>query len=320
MFLVSLMVAVLLLVGGWYWMTQPIAPARGVHAAVPSSPERLERHVRMLAEECSPRDAWHPANMERAAAYIARELELSGASVSEQRFRAAGVSFRNVIGAFGPITVDRLVVGAHYDAAEGHAGADDNASGVAGLIELARLLRDRPLAYRVELVAFALEEAPFFGTPEMGSFVHDLVLHAAGGRVIAMISLEMIGFFSDRPGSQGFPFAALRAFYPTTGNFIVVAGRLCDARLVRRVKRSMRSGLDLPVYSINAPRSLPGLDLSDHASYWDRGDSAVMVTDSAFYRNSNYHTAADRPDTLDYSRMARVAEAVARAVVDLAST
>jgi Zn-dependent M28 family amino/carboxypeptidase len=285
-----------------------------------TDPRRLERHVRELAEECSPRDAWHPANMERAAAYIARELEPSGCAVSDQWFPAAGAKFRNVIAVFGPETRDRVVVGAHYDAAEGHPGADDNASGVAGLIELARLLQGRLFRKRVELVAFALEEAPFFGTEEMGSVVHVRSLHASGGRIAAMLSLEMIGFFSDRPGSQEFPFAALKALYPTTGNFIMVAGRFRDARLTQRIKRAMRRGSDLAVHAINAPRSLPGLDLSDNASYWDRGDPAVMVTDSAFYRNPNYHTAGDRPETLDYQRMARVVEGLARAVVDLAAS
>src|SRR6266571_8505919 len=127
----SMIVAVFLMIGGWYWLTQPIAPVRRTHdATLAASPALLERHVRMLTEECSPRDASHPANMDRAAAYIARQLEPSGAIVSEQRFPAAGATFRNVIGAFGPDTADRVVVGAHYDAAEGHAGADDNASGV----------------------------------------------------------------------------------------------------------------------------------------------------------------------------------------------
>ena len=284
-----------------------------------TDPLRLERHVRALAEECSPRDAWHPENMERAAAYIARQLEPSGAALSDQWFPAAGTTVRNVIAAFGPESSERVVVGAHYDAAEGPPGADDNASGVAGLIELARLLAGRPLARRVELVAFALEEAPFFGTEEMGSVVHARSLRASGGRVAAMISLEMIGFFSDRPKSQGFPFAALKALYPTTGNFIVVAGRFRDAGLTLRIKRAMRRNSDLAVHSINGPRSLPGLDLSDNASYWDRGDPAVMITDSAFYRNPNYHTAGDLPETLDYARMARVVEGVARAVADLAS-
>src|SRR2546422_5021394 len=119
----SMVVATLLMIGGWYWLTQPIAPVRRANdVTLAASPELLERHIRMLLEECSPRDGWHPANMDRAAAYIARQLEPSGATVSEQPFPAAGATFRNVIGAFGPDTADRVVVGAHYDAAEGHAG------------------------------------------------------------------------------------------------------------------------------------------------------------------------------------------------------
>lgn len=311
--------AVCILTTLWVIVTQPTPPAipPGSSGLILST-ERLQHHVTWLTQYCSPRDGEHPENMERAAAYIRRELEGGGAAVSDQAFPAAGATFRNVIGSFGPQTRDLVIVGAHYDAAGGFPGADDNASGVAALLEVAPLLRNRALTRRVELVAYALEEAPFFGTHQMGSVVHAARLHARGVRVRAMISLEMIGFFSDEPASQRFPFAALKAFYPGTGNFIVVAGRLRDAGLTRRVKRSMRRASDLPVYSINAPRSLPGMDLSDHASYWDRGDSAVMVTDSAFYRNPNYHTAADTPDTLDFARMTKVVEGVARAVEDLA--
>jgi Zn-dependent M28 family amino/carboxypeptidase len=159
---------------------------------------------------------------------------------------------------------------------------------------------------------------PFFGSREMGSAVHARSLSEAGARVKAMLSLEMIGYFSDAPGSQKLPFAALGLLYPRRGNFIAVVGRLSQPGLVRRVKRSMMSATDLPVRSINAPSLIPGVDLSDHASYWREGYPAVMVTDTAFYRNDWYHTERDTPDTLDYARMAEVVAGVRRAVVDLA--
>jgi Zn-dependent M28 family amino/carboxypeptidase len=258
--------------------------------------------------------------MERAAQYIRRELESGGAAVTEQPFPGAGTVVRNLIASFGPDTRERVIVGAHYDAAGGFPGADDNASSVAGLIELVPLLRSHEFRRRVELVAYAFEEAPFFATPEMGSVVHARALRAAGARVTAMLSLEMIGYYTDAPDSQKFPFRALKLIYPTRGNFVVVAGRFSDLRLVRRIRRSMKSVPGLAVESIVGPRSLPGIDLSDNASYWDVGDPAVMITDSAFYRNPNYHLPSDTPETLDYVRMARVVEGIARAVMDLADT
>jgi hypothetical protein len=160
----------------------------------------------------------------------------------------------------------------------------------------------------VELAAYALEELPVFGTREMGSAVHARSLRASGARVRGMICLEMIGFFSKDPKSQRFPIELLGLFYPRQGDFIAVVGRVLDGRLARRVKRSMRSASELPVYSINAPRSLPGVDLSDHASFWEAGYPAVMVTDTAFYRNERYHTEEDTPDTLDFVAMAKVVD------------
>jgi hypothetical protein len=133
-----------------------------------------------------------------------------------------------------------------------------------------------------------------------------------------MLCLEMIGCFSKEASSQQFPLPLLRLFYPRRGNFIAVVGRVRDGPLVRRVKGSMRAGTDLPVHSIDAPRSLPGVDLSDHSSYWDLGYPAVMITDTAFYRNEGYHTEQDTPETLDYSSLAKVVDGVARAVRDLA--
>ena len=256
--------------------------------------------------------------MSRAAAFLAEELRRSGAAVSSQAFETAGARYENVVASFGPDSRDVVVVGAHYDVAGEMPGADDNASGVAGLLELGDLLSGAKLSRRVDLVAFALEEAPYFATPGMGSEVYASALERSGRRVLAMLCLEMIGCFTDAPGSQGLPFSVLKLIYPTRGDFIAVVGSAGGAGIVRRVKRSMREASALPVRSINAPRFVHGVDLSDHSTFWKRGQPAVMITDTAFYRNPRYHTEADTPGTLDYSRMAEVVAGVRRAVRDLA--
>ncbi len=303
----------------WFWLTQPLlVPPKGTPGSPPVDPARLKLHVGKLASAFHPRDFGHPENLDRAAAYIRQELERLGGRVSDQAFSVSGRTYRNVIASFGPQTREVIVVGAHYDTHGELPGADDNASGVAGLLELAQLLQPSELPLRVELVAYTLEELPFFGSREMGSAVHARALREAGLLIRAMFSLEMIGCFSDRPKSQKFPFALLRLFYPNCGNFIAVVGRVGEGRLVRRVKRAMRSATDLPVYSINAPAIVPGVDLSDHVNYWREGFPAVMITDTAFYRNDRYHTAQDTPNTLDYARMAKVVRGVFRAVSELA--
>jgi hypothetical protein len=212
-----------------------------------------------------------------------------------------------------------VVVGAHYDTAGPLPGADDNASGVAGLLELARALGAAPPEGRVDLVAYTLEEPPFFMTPRMGSAVHAASLRREGIEVRAMISLEMIGYFTDAPNSQTFPLGILRFFYPRTGNFIAVVGKLGQGSTLRRIKQAMRAASDLPVESINAPTWIPGVDFSDHRSYWMAGYPAAMITDTAFYRNDRYHTVQDTPESLDYSRMAKVVEGVHCAVRALAT-
>ena len=316
LFIAAALMAAAALAGIGY-VVQPVG-GRAVSTALAVSAERLQAHVRALSEEFVPRDYTHPQNLNRAAAYIRDELQRAGARVSVQDFGVRGVTYRNVVASFGPEEGERIVVGAHYDAAGPYPAADDNASGVAGLLELARLLSAAPLRTRVDLVAFPLEEPPFFRTGHMGSAVHARSLRAQGVRVRLMISLEMIGYFTDAPGSQHFPLAVLKAFYPSRGNFITVIGKLGQASAVRRVKRAMRSASPLPVHSINAPRWVPGVDFSDHASYWDAGYAAVMITDTAFYRNPHYHTARDTADTLDYARMAMVVQGVHAAVLRLA--
>ena len=162
----------------------------------------------------------------------------------------------------------------------------------------------------VELAAFTLEEPPWFGRRAMGSAVHASSLRKQGVVVRAMLALEMIGYFTDAPASQEYPLPILKLFYPSRGNFIGVAGKLGQGALVRRVSRAMRRASPLPVRSIAAPRSLPGIELSDHRCFWDAGYQAVMITDTAFYRNPNYHTEDDTPETLDYERMAMAVRGV----------
>ncbi len=273
----------------------------------------------MLAEKFHPRDADHANNLDAAAAWIRGELALAGATVTEQVWETDGETYRNVVGRFGPGSGELVVVGAHYDTRGPKPGADDNASGVAGLLELARLLGADPPRGPVELVAYTLEEPPYYATPHMGSVHHADSLAEGGVEVRGMLSLEMLGFYNPASDGQTYPFSAMSLVYPDTGDFIAVVGNLTELSLVRRVKRAMQSaGTDVPVDSINAPEAVAGVDFSDHRSYWARGFPAVMITDTAFLRNPHYHEATDTPETLDYRRMASVVTAVYAAVFTLA--
>lgn len=302
-------------------VTPPGPPPPRIGPAVAADPARLEASVRALAERFHPRDASHVANLDAAAAWIRTELERTGAAVSEQTWTADGETYRNVVARIGSDSGERIVVGAHYDTDGPRPGADDDASGVAGLLELARLLAANPPPLGIELVTYSLEESPYFATPHMGSVQHADALARAGVRVRAMLSLEMIGYFSDEPGSQSYlHFAVIGSRHPDQGNFIAVVGNLGQESLVRRVQRAMlAAGGPVPVESINAPEWLAGIDFSDHRSYWARGFPAVMITDTAFLRNPNYHEASDTPETLDYARMAAVVAGVHEAVWALAS-
>lgn len=263
-----------------------------------------------------PRAADDPASLERTAAYVEAAFRSTTARVESQRFEAGTADYRNVVAHFGPPGDASIVVGAHYDAMGlfgNNPGADDNASGAAGLLELARLLGNTELARPVDLVAYTLEEPPYFGTPKMGSRVHADTLIKSGKRLDAMIGLEMIGCFTER---QPWPSALLALIYPRRGNFIGVVGQPFDDGLARRIKGWMRVPDGVPVYSFNGP-TMMGTDASDHASYWRVGIPAVMVTDTAFMRNPRYHTAADTADTLDYEGMALVVDGVLNAVLHL---
>ena len=313
----------ILIAATWFLVTQPMLSASSAIQTVPVSSARLEAHVRMLSETFFPRDYTHPENLDRAAAYIRREFEQTGGAVSEQTYDMEGKTYRNVIVSFGPDTKERIVVGAHYDAFGELPAADDNASGVAGLIELAYLLGKISLPLRVELVAYTLEEPKTINADGLfrtvgGSAVHAESLKQQQVPVRLMLSLEMIGYFRDEKGSQGYPSPLLRLFYPSQGNSLMVVGRLQDGWLARRVKRVMGAASPLPVYSLNAPASLEGIDWSDHYGYWMRGYPALRITDTALNRNREYHKAGDTADRLDYNRMAMAVQGVYAAVLEAA--
>jgi Zn-dependent M28 family amino/carboxypeptidase len=271
---------------------------------------RLKSHVEMLSQTLAPRDWTHPDALERCADYIARQFEEAGATVTFQPVEAEGRIYRNVIGRFGSGQGPRFILGAHYDSCGTTPGADDNASGVAVLIELARLMGRELPDREVELVAYVLEEPPFFGTARMGSAVHAKELADSAVAVRGVLVLEMVGFFTETPGSQSYPLPLLRLLYPGRGNFAAVVGRWDQGDWIKSVKAGMKGTTALPVYSIRAPAALPGVDFSDHRNYWSYGYKALMVTDTAFYRNLAYHQQSDTADRLDYGRMADVAVAV----------
>lgn len=271
---------------------------------------RLQAHVRHLSVDLHPRSHDQLRNLDLAAQYIAASFEAAGAAVTLQDVPVRGTTYRNVVARFGPAAGPVMVIGAHYDSHADTPGADDNASGVAGLLELARLLGRQPQARPIELVAYTLEEPPHFATDRMGSAWHARSLRATGRDVRFMLSLEMIGCFSDQPGSQSYPVPGMASLYSDRGDFISLVGRLEDFGLMRRLKAVMAGATDLPVHSINAPTSLQGVDFSDHRNYWQQGFPAAMVTDTAFMRNPNYHRAGDTLEKLDYGRMAKVVQAV----------
>ncbi|MDT0634221.1 M28 family peptidase [Spectribacter hydrogenooxidans] len=288
--------------------------------AAAAEPATLAGHVEFLATLDPPRNFDHPGSLDRAAAYIEEQLERAGWTTREQPFEVRGNTYRNIVARRGPADAPRVIVGAHYDVHGDLPGADDNASGVAVLIELARMLADYEPAVGLELVAFTLEEQPAFSLGAMGSAHHADQLVAAGVEVRAMLALEMLGYFRDLPGTQRFPVPVLGWWYPTTGNFVGLIGRWRDRPLMQQVQAGMRAGGDVPVHYLASPLDFPGLDNSDHRNYWPHGWPAAMVTDTAYYRNPNYHTRFDIPGTLDYQRMAALVPALAAAVRSLTQT
>jgi len=269
--------------------------------------ERLRRHVFTLAK------GERNTDLETPARYIAGAFGAHGLTADFQRFESGGRTVSNI--EVAPPRTALIVVGAHYDTVPGSPGADDNASGVAALIELAGLLGKERLPIR--FVAFANEELPYHMGPEMGSWVSARRSREQAEPLRGMISLEMLGCYRDEPGSQRYP-PPLNLIYPNRGNFIAFVGDVGARALVHQAIASFRKNARFPSEGVAAPASVPGIMRSDHASFRDQGFPAIMVTDTAYNRNPHYHRASDTPDTLDYERMARVTLGLASVLRDLA--
>jgi hypothetical protein len=276
---------------------------------------RLRADVEAIAAE--PHNVAHPQALERSARYLEGRLSGLGYPVLSQRFRAGGVEVRNLEAVVEPARADAptLVIGAHYDSVGEAPGANDNATGAAALVELARglaPLRGRS-RLRLRLVLFVNEEPPFFKTDAMGSLVFARALRRGGERVEGMIALETLGFYSDLAGSQHYP-PPLGAFYPDRGDFVAFVGTTGARPWVRHVVRDFRAVARFPSEGGTAPAFLQGIDWSDHWSFGKVGVPALMVTDTAPFRYPYYHTAADTADKVDFDRLSRVVGALERMV------
>jgi hypothetical protein len=281
---------------------------------------RLEGHVRALAGEIGERHLWRHGNLEAAAGYIEAVWEKAGVAVESQSYEAGGKSCRNlqveIPGAALPQEI--VLLGAHYDTVPGCPGADDNASGVAALLELAPLLREARLVRTVRLVAFVNEEPPFFRSGAMGSRVYARRARQRGERIVAMLSLESIGYYAAQRNSQRFPLPLLRLFFPDTGNFVALVGNLGSRRLLHRALLIFRKQAAFPSEGLAAPAWVTGVDWSDQWSFWEEGFPAIMVTDTALFRYPHYHAPGDIPERLDYDGLARVTAALAATAAGLA--
>ena len=311
--------------GGFLWMTSvpgnsysgPLPPMTQEQALLAG---RLRETVTSVAYE--PRNVAYPAALERAAMQIEARLRALGYAVRPQVFEAGGRQVRNLEIVIEPAAAGAgtLIVGAHYDSHRDSPGANDNGTGTAAVLELARLLADLRgrAAIRIRLVLFVNEEPPFFKTDRMGSLVYANRLRQSGEEVIGMLSLDTLGYYSDARGSQHYPFP-FNLRYPDRGNFVAFVGSLSSRSLVRRTVKSFRELVPFPSEGGTAPGFIHGIDWSDHWSFEQAGFSALMVTDTATFRFPHYHGTGDTADMVDYDRLARVVWGLSRVIRSWAS-
>lgn len=305
----------------WFMVSVPGAPHAGEFQPLSDKERQLEaalrRHVAAVASR--EHNMEHPAALEAAAKEIESVLAALGYLVSAQRYSTPLGEVRNIEVeiAGGALAPEIVLAGAHYDSLSGSPGANDNGSGVAALLELARLMRDAKPARTLRFVWFVNEEPPYYKGKDMGSRRYARRSRERGENIVAMFSLETIGYYSEREGSQRYPFP-LGFFYPSRGDFLAFVSNLGSRALLHQAIAAFRGRAEFPSEGVAAPAIIPGVDWSDHASFWEQGYPALMLTDTAPYRYPWYHTAQDTPDKVDYARLARVVRSLRGMLAELA--
>ena len=281
---------------------------------------KLKQQISMLAEKIGERNIWKYRNLNASAHYIEKVATELGYEVKKQEYKVENLPVENleweIIGVSHPEEI--ILVGAHYDSVSGSPGANDNASGVAAVLEIARLLKRETLSRTIRFVTFVNEEPPFFQTDKMGSRIYASRSRQRGEKIVAMLSLETIGYYCIEKGSQKYPFP-FSFFYPDTGNFIGFVGNVSSRSLVRKAIELFRSNTAFPSEGIAAPGWLPGIGWSDNWSFWKEGYQAIMITDTALFRYQYYHSHQDVPDRIDYERMARIVVGISQIIRELST-
>ncbi|MBP2618317.1 M28 family peptidase [Chryseobacterium jejuense] len=285
---------------------------------VPADSAQVKKHLVELTQTPRFRNHKNIDQLNAVADYIHQTFNTYGDSTGFQEYKVNGEVYKNVICSFGMGNSKRIVIGAHYDVCGDQQGADDNATGVTALLELARMLQNQKLNYRVDLVAYTLEEPPHFRTENMGSYIHAKYLKDNNIDVYGMASVEMIGYFKDEKGSQEFPIGVLSWIYGNKGDFITLVKKFSGAGpFVGNFIDQFKDTNQIKTETFPAPGFVHGVDFSDHLNYWKFDFPALMITDTSFFRNKNYHKTTDTLETLDIKRMTKVIDAIFLSIIHL---
>jgi len=321
----AILAVVLVGLGCWGYVAMIKMPGESYRGEIDPSGKReltlaqqLERDVTVLATEIGERNVFTYAQLEKAATWIETSFREGGYEVRRQEYEVLGQRCANLEAELKGTgqAEEIIVIGGHYDSVSGCPGANDNATGVAAVLALARAFAGKQPARTIRFVAFVNEEPPFFQTEDMGSLVYAKACKAHGDKIVAMLALETMGYYSDEKKSQKYPWP-FGLFYPSRGNFITFVGNVSSRKLVREVVGRFRRLCDFPSEGAALPSGITGVGWSDHWSFWQTGYPALMVTDTAPFRYAYYHTHDDRPDKLDYTRMAQVVQGLEKVIEEM---